>query len=114
MKRFVFLALSLILTVTALVSPSAVKAEDETKRKAEEEKRLAEEEAKRKEEEKAQGFEIEKGKLNKYIGKGGEVVIPRSVIKIGAEAFKGRSDVTSVIIPDTVTSISDLETSFIK
>lgn len=50
-------------------------------------------------------FDIVNGVLNKYIGDGGDVVIPNGVTSIGESAFKGCSSLTSVSIPDGVTSI---------
>lgn len=52
-------------------------------------------------------FEIdENGVLVKYLGDGGDVVIPDGVTEIGDEAFYGLgSNVNSVEIPDSVTSI---------
>ena len=50
-------------------------------------------------------FTIENGKLIKYNGSGGDVVIPDSVTSIGYEAFRGRTGLTSVTIGSSVTSI---------
>ena len=50
-------------------------------------------------------FEIKDGVLVKYHGKGGDVVIPNGVTKIGISAFSYKSGITSVTIPDSVTSI---------
>ena len=50
-------------------------------------------------------FVIEAGVLKKYCGPGGDVVIPRGVMKIGDHAFSGCSSLKSVTIPDGVTSI---------
>lgn len=50
-------------------------------------------------------FIIESGVLKKYVGTGGDVVIPDGVTKIGAFAFDGCKDVTSVVISNSVTTI---------
>lgn len=50
-------------------------------------------------------FVIENGVLTKYKGKGGEVVIPEGVIKIGAGVFSHLKNLTSVVIPNTVIAI---------
>lgn len=50
-------------------------------------------------------FVIENGVLKKYVGPGGDVVIPAGVTSIGKEAFEGCSRLTSVTIPDGVTCI---------
>ena len=69
-----------------------------------EEKRLTQEK-KRKEEEEAAGFEIENSVLKRYTGKGGDIVIPKSVSSIGDRAFAQCNSLTSVTLPDSVTSI---------
>lgn len=56
----------------------------------------------------ASDFVIENGVLIKYVGPGGNVVIPNGVISIGCAAFAGCGSLTSVLIPDSVTSIEDL------
>ena len=50
-------------------------------------------------------FRIEDNVLVEYTGKGGRVVIPEQVTKIGDNAFYGRSDVTEVVFHDGVTWI---------
>ena len=50
-------------------------------------------------------FLIENDVLMKYLGSGGDVVIPRGVTVIGAEAFLGCDNLTSVYIPEGVTAI---------
>ena len=51
------------------------------------------------------GFVIENGVLKKYIGPGGDVVVPGGVTSIGNNAFYNCTSLTSVTIPDSVTSI---------
>ena len=50
-------------------------------------------------------FEIEDGVLVKYLGKGGDVVIPDGVTEIGDEAFMDCENLVFVRIPDGVTRI---------
>ena len=50
-------------------------------------------------------FEIEDGVLVKYLGKGGDVIIPDGVTEIGDEAFKDCENLVFVRIPDGVTHI---------
>ncbi len=53
-------------------------------------------------------FEIStSGMLTKYTGSGGRIVIPVSVTSIGAKAFYGNKNVTSVTVPDSVLSIGE-------
>ena len=52
-------------------------------------------------------FIIEKGVLKKYVGLGGDVVIPDGVTGIGSKVFASEKNITSVIIPDGVTEIGD-------
>ena len=52
-------------------------------------------------------FVIEDGVLKKYVGEGGNVVIPDGVTDIGFAAFFERTNITSVEIPNSVTKISE-------
>jgi len=52
-------------------------------------------------------FIIEDGVLLKYVGQGGDVVIPKSVKVIGREAFYRMSEITSITIPNSVTRIEE-------
>lgn len=50
-------------------------------------------------------FRIDRGILTKYLGSGGDVVIPRCVTAIGTKAFAKSKTVTSVSVPSSVKSI---------
>ena len=50
-------------------------------------------------------FVIENGVLKRYVGPGGDVVIPGGVTSIGQAVFKWSKKLKSVTIPDSVTSI---------
>ena len=50
-------------------------------------------------------FEIEDGVLKKYLGGGGDVVIPDGVYEIGRSAFYGCREMKSVTLPDSVMRI---------
>ncbi len=54
-------------------------------------------------------FTITNGTLTRYHGTGGEVVIPadKNILTIGEEAFKDNDTITKIIIPKTVTQISE-------
>jgi hypothetical protein len=54
----------------------------------------------------ASDFIIENGVLKKYVGPGGDVVIPNGINKISSKVFAGKK-ITSVEIPDGVTDIGD-------
>ena len=53
----------------------------------------------------ASDFVIKNGVLKKYVGPGGDVVIPEGVMSIGQHAFSDCSGLTSVTIPEGVTEI---------
>ena len=57
-------------------------------------------------------FVIENGVLTKYIGPGGDVIIPDGVTEIGKGAFIGSNSVTSVVFSDTVTTIGPIAFGF--
>ena len=52
-----------------------------------------------------QAFVIKNGVLTKYTGPGGDVAIPAGVTKIGDYAFEDCTGLTSVTIPESVTTI---------
>ena len=56
---------------------------------------------------KAPGYLIEKGVLLRYMGTGGDVVIPEGVVWISEGAFSGCTNVTSVTVPEGVRRIED-------
>lgn len=51
------------------------------------------------------GANIKDGVLLGYYGNGGDIEIPNTVTQIGAEAFKGNDNVTSITIPGSVREI---------
>lgn len=55
----------------------------------------------------ANDFVIENGVLTKYVGSGGDVVVPEGVTSIGSAAFEGCTGLTSVAIPEGVTNIGE-------
>ena len=55
----------------------------------------------------ANDFIIENGVLTKYVGPGGDVVIPEEIKEIGRSVFDKCQTLTSVSIPNGVTSIGD-------
>lgn len=55
----------------------------------------------------ARDFVIENGVLKKYVGPGGDVVVPDGVTEIGYEAFKYCKSLTGIIIPEGVTRIGN-------
>ncbi len=52
-------------------------------------------------------FVIENGVLKKYVGEGGDVVIPDGVKTIGMRVFTGRNDITSIQLSENVMEIKD-------
>ena len=55
----------------------------------------------------ASDFVIENGVLKKYVGPGGDVVVPEGVTKIGNWAFDGCSSLTSIVLPESISIIGD-------
>ena len=53
----------------------------------------------------ASDFIIENGVLIKYVGPGGDVIIPEEVTSIEEKAFRGCDSLVRVVIPDSVTEI---------
>ncbi len=47
-------------------------------------------------------FTIEGNQVIRYIGAGGEAVVPNGIKTICEDAFKGNTTVTSVYLPDSV------------
>lgn len=56
----------------------------------------------------ASDFVIENGVLTKYVGPGGDVIIPEGVTEIGRRAFYGNIMLTRIILPEGVTSIGSM------
>lgn len=52
-------------------------------------------------------FKIKDGVLKKYVGNGGDVVVPEDVIEISARAFQDDETIVSIVIPDSVTKIGN-------
>ena len=64
-------------------------------------------------------FVIENGVLKKYVGQGGDIVIPKGIVEICSNAFNpyadgislkqcdGRKNIKSIIIPEGVTKLGD-------
>ena len=52
-------------------------------------------------------FVIENGVLKKYVGPGGDVVVPEGVTSIGNSAFQWCSSLVSIALPEGVTSIGE-------
>ncbi|MBQ8373991.1 MAG: leucine-rich repeat protein [Clostridia bacterium] len=50
-------------------------------------------------------FKIDKGVLEKYVGKGGEVTVPDGVKKIGDAAFENCADLRAIQFPDSLERI---------
>ena len=55
----------------------------------------------------ASDFVIENGVLEKYVGPGGDVVIPEGVTCIGEYAFFNCCNMTNITIPDSVARIGE-------
>ena len=53
----------------------------------------------------ASDFIIENGILKKYVGPGGDVVVPEGVTEIGDEAFRGCNSLTGITVQEGVSSI---------
>lgn len=53
----------------------------------------------------ASDFEIENGVLKKYVGPGGDVIVPEGVTAIRGSAFRGCTGIKTIAIPDGVLSI---------
>ena len=52
-----------------------------------------------------EGFSVLNGTLFGYSGKGGHITVPPTVLRIGADVFSERKDITDVTIPGSVVSI---------
>ena len=52
-------------------------------------------------------FVIVDGVLTEYTGSGGDIVVPDGVTEIGTDVFRGNDDITSVVLPSSVTVIHD-------
>ena len=55
-------------------------------------------------------FEVRSDVLDKYLGPGGEVIVPEDVLVIGPNVFSNRSDITRISLPEG--SISILSSAF--
>ena len=55
----------------------------------------------------ASDFIIENGVLTKYVGPGGDVIIPEDVTEIGGSAFWHCGDLSDITIPNSVTKIGN-------
>ena len=55
----------------------------------------------------ANEFIIENGILIKYVGPGGDVIIPEGVLQIRSRAFEGNENVTKILVPESVTRIGE-------
>ena len=53
-------------------------------------------------------FVIESGVLKKYVGPGGDVVVPEGVASIGRSAFDGCEKLTGVTLPESLESIEEM------
>ena len=51
----------------------------------------------------ASDFIIENGVLTKYVGPGGDLVVPNGVVRIGAHAFYKNKRITTLVVPASVT-----------
>jgi hypothetical protein len=56
----------------------------------------------------ASDFIIENGVLTKYVGPGGDVVVPDNVKKIGIFAMQNCATVTSVSLPESLEKMKSL------
>ena len=53
----------------------------------------------------ASDFVIKNGVLKKYVGQGGDVVVPANVTSIGMDAFGSCTALSEITLPKDVTSI---------